>query len=374
MQVQDTSFLKNEIMRLKKEKDVVILAHNYEIPDVQDVADFTGDSLGLSRLAATVPQKTILFCGVHFMAETASIISPEKRVLLPSLEAGCSLSDSITVEELRNWKKQHPNAISVGYVNTTAEIKSELDFCCTSSNAVNVVKSIPADKEILFLPDMFLGSYVAKMTGRKNIHIWAGECHVHAGITPEDVTKKLQSMKDAEFVIHPECSCTTPMMYDVADGTKNVGDIITSNNLIDAIGTFSTRITLVYSQAHPDGQQKACKDVYNDDIRGKMSVIIDDLEKKLSALNNESVASFEDRGQYISQLFFGTSKSARKYLQQNWLINATNKAFINSAKVSGINPNAVAYGTAMAEQHMRNQFFISGILAKEYLPKVFQIP
>ena len=200
MLVQDTSFLKNEIMRLKKEKDVVILAHNYEIPDVQDIADFTGDSLGLSRLAATVPQKTILFCGVHFMAETASIISPEKRVLLPSLEAGCSLSDSITVEELRNWKKQHPNAISVGYVNTTAEIKSELDYCCTSSNAVNVVKAIPEDKEILFLPDMFLGSYVAKMTGRKNMHIWAGECHVHAGITPEDVTKKLKSMKDAEFV------------------------------------------------------------------------------------------------------------------------------------------------------------------------------
>ena len=191
MLVQDTSFLKNEIMRLKKEKDVVILAHNYEIPDVQDVADFTGDSLGLSKLAATVHQKTILFCGVHFMAETAAIISPDKRVLLPALEAGCSLSDSITADELRNWKKQHPNAISVGYVNTTAEIKSELDYCCTSSNAVNVVNAIPKDKEILFLPDMFLGSYVAKMTGRKNMHIWAGECHVHAGITPEDVTKKL---------------------------------------------------------------------------------------------------------------------------------------------------------------------------------------
>ena len=219
MLVQDTSFLKNEIMRLKKEKNIVILAHNYEIPDVQDVADFTGDSLGLSRLAATVDQKTILFCGVHFMAETAAIISPEKKVLLPSLEAGCSLSDSITVDELRNWKNQHPNAISVGYVNTTAEIKSELDYCCTSSNAVNVVKSIPEDKEILFLPDMFLGSYVAKMTGRKNIHIWAGECHVHAGITPEDVTKKLDSMKDPELIIHPECGCTTPFMYDVADGS-----------------------------------------------------------------------------------------------------------------------------------------------------------
>ena len=218
MLVQETS-LKNEILRLKKEKDVVILAHNYQIPDVQDVADFTGDSLGLSRQAAKVSQKTILFCGVHFMAETAAIICPEKRVLIPDLQAGCSLSDSITVEELRNWKRQHPNAITVGYVNTTAEIKSELDYCCTSANAVNVVKAIPADKEILFLPDMFLGSYVAKVTGRKNMFIWAGECHVHAGIKPEDIAKKLDLMKDSEFLIHPECSCTTPMMYDVAAGS-----------------------------------------------------------------------------------------------------------------------------------------------------------
>ena len=197
------------------------MAHNYQIPDVQDVADFTGDSLGLSRQAAKAKQKIILFCGVKFMAETAAIISPEKTVLLPDLEAGCSLSDSITVDELRNWKKQHPDAIVLGYVNTTAEIKAELDYCCTSSNAVNVVNAIPEDKEILFLPDMFLGSYVAKMTGRKNMYIWAGECHVHAGITPEDITKKLDSMKDAEFVIHPECGCTTPFMYDVADGSFN---------------------------------------------------------------------------------------------------------------------------------------------------------
>ena len=218
MLVQETS-LKNEILRLKKEKDIVILAHNYQIPDVQDIADFTGDSLGLSRQAAKVSQKTILFCGVHFMAETAAIICPEKRVLIPDLQAGCSLSDSITVEELRNWKKQHPDAITVGYVNTTAEIKSELDYCCTSANAVNVVKAIPDYKEILFLPDMFLGSYVAKVTGRKNMFIWAGECHVHAGIKPEDIAKKLDLMKDSEFLIHPECSCTTPMMYDVASGS-----------------------------------------------------------------------------------------------------------------------------------------------------------
>ena len=140
-------------------------------------------------------------------------------MLIPDLQAGCSLSDSITVEELRNWKIQHPDAITVGYVNTTAEIKSELDYCCTSANAVNVVKAIPYDKEILFLPDMFLGSYVAKVTGRKNMFIWAGECHVHAGITPEDIAKKLDSMQDSEFLIHPECSCTTPMMYDVASGS-----------------------------------------------------------------------------------------------------------------------------------------------------------
>jgi quinolinate synthase len=219
MLVQDTSKLKEDILRLKKEKDIVILAHNYQIPGIQDVADFTGDSLGLSRQAAKVDQKTILFCGVHFMAETAAIISPHKKVLVPDLEAGCSLSDSITLDELKNWKKQHPSAIAVGYVNTTAEIKSELDYCCTSSNAINVVNAIPENKEILFLPDMFLGSYVAKMTGRKNMHIWAGECHVHAGITPEDITKKLDTMKDAEFVIHPECSCTTPMLYDLASGS-----------------------------------------------------------------------------------------------------------------------------------------------------------
>lgn len=221
MLVQQASDLKEEILKLKKQKNVVLLAHNYQVPDVQDVADFVGDSLGLARQAAKTKHKTILFCGVHFMAETAAIICPDKKVLIPDTEAGCSLSDSITVNDLKNWKKEHPNAIAVGYVNTTAEIKAELDYCCTSSNAVNVVKAIPEDKEILFLPDMFLGSYVAKMTGRKNMYIWAGECHVHAGIKPEDVMKKIDSLKEAEFVIHPECSCTTPMLYDVASGSYN---------------------------------------------------------------------------------------------------------------------------------------------------------
>ena len=199
----------------------MILAHNYQVPEVQDVADFIGDSLGLARQAAKTPHKTILFCGVHFMAETAVIISPKKKVLIPDLEAGCSLSDSITVDDLREWKKQHPSAIAVGYVNTTADIKAELDYCCTSSNAVSVVNAIPEDKEILFLPDMFLGAYISKMTGRKNMLIWAGECHVHAGIKPEDVQQKLDSMTNAEFIVHPECSCTTPYLYDVAAGSYN---------------------------------------------------------------------------------------------------------------------------------------------------------
>lgn len=213
--------LQKEVLRLKKEKDVVILSHNYQVPEVQDIADFVGDSLSLARQAAKTNNKTILFCGVHFMAETAAIICPQKKVLIPDLNAGCSLSDSITVDDLKQWKKQHPRAITVGYVNTTADIKAELDYCCTSSNAVNVVKAIPKDKEILFLPDMFLGSYVSKMTGRKNMLIWAGECHVHAGISPESVQKKLDSMANAEFIVHPECSCTTPMLYDIASGNYN---------------------------------------------------------------------------------------------------------------------------------------------------------
>lgn len=213
--------LKDEILRLKKEKDVIILAHNYQLPEVQDIADYVGDSLGLARTASKAKQSTILFCGVHFMAETAAIESPDKTVLIPDLNAGCSLSDTITAEQLREWKNEHPNAVAVGYVNTTAEVKAELDYCCTSSNAVKIVNSIPKDKEILFLPDMFLGSYVANVTGRDNMYIWAGECHVHAGIHSQDVKKKLDQFADSEFVVHPECSCTSSVMYDVQRGDYN---------------------------------------------------------------------------------------------------------------------------------------------------------
>jgi quinolinate synthase len=250
MLVQQGTELKEEILKLKKQKDIVILAHNYQVPDVQDVADFVGDSLGLSRQAAKVDNKTILFCGVHFMAETAAIISPQKKVLIPDLEAGCSLSDSITVNDLRKWKKEHPDAISVGYVNTTAEIKAELDYCCTSSNAVNVIKAIPDDNEILFLPDMFLGSYVAKMTGRKNMYIWAGECHVHAGISSKDIQKKLDDLPNAEFLIHPECSCTTPMLYDVAAGdydNRNV-KILSTEGMMNHVKNSSAQQFVVATE------------------------------------------------------------------------------------------------------------------------------
>ena len=177
--MEDYSLIYDEIKRLKEEKNAVILAHNYQLPEVQDAADFTADSLALSQMAAKTEADIIVFCGVHFMAETASIISPKKKVLLPDLGAGCSLADTIDAGQLRDWKKEHPGAVVVSYVNTTAEVKAESDYCCTSSNAVKVVSAVPEDKEILFLPDMFLGAYAAKVTGRK-IHVWPGECHVHA--------------------------------------------------------------------------------------------------------------------------------------------------------------------------------------------------
>ncbi len=209
--------LQREILRLKEEKNAVILAHNYQVPEVQEVADFVGDSLYLSRKAKESDASLIVFCGVHFMAETAAILAPDKKVLIPDVEAGCSLADSITADDLRHWKQQYPDAVVVAYVNTTAEVKAESDYCCTSSNAVKVVESIPEDREILFLPDVFLGAYVAKVTGRK-IHIWPGECHVHAQIRLEDIDRLRTQYPDAEFLIHPECGCSTSCMYYAADG------------------------------------------------------------------------------------------------------------------------------------------------------------
>jgi quinolinate synthase len=213
--------MQDEVRALAGERNAVILAHNYQVPEVQDVAHFVGDSLGLSRQAAAADADVIAFCGVHFMAETASILSPDKTVLLPDLDAGCSLADSITADQLRAWKAEHPGAIVVMYVNTTAEVKAETDYCCTSSNAVRVVEHIRGehgdDVEILFGPDMWLGAYVERVTGRR-MHVWDGECHVHAGIRPADISAVRDAHPGAEFMIHPECGCTTQVMEYVAAG------------------------------------------------------------------------------------------------------------------------------------------------------------
>jgi quinolinate synthase len=218
---EDVPALQDEVRELARERDAVILAHNYQRPEVQDVADYVGDSLGLSRQGAATDATTVAFCGVHFMAETASILSPEKTVLIPDLDAGCSLADSITPDQLRAWQAKHPGAITVMYVNTTAEIKALTDYCVTSANAVPVVEHIlreyGADAEILFGPDMFLGAYVEKTIGRA-LHVWDGECHVHAGIRPSDIARTRAEHPGADFLIHPECGCSTAVMEYVAAG------------------------------------------------------------------------------------------------------------------------------------------------------------
>ncbi|GIL26182.1 quinolinate synthase NadA [Actinocatenispora comari] len=208
----------DEVRALARERDAVILAHNYQLPEIQDIADHTGDSLALSRLAAASEASTIVFCGVHFMAETAKILAPDKTVLIPDAAAGCSLADSITADQLRAWKAEHPGAVVVSYVNTTAEVKAETDICCTSSNAVDVVASIPADTEVLFCPDQFLGAHVKRLTGRDNMHIWAGECHVHAGINGDQLAERVAAVPGAELYIHPECGCATSALYLAGEG------------------------------------------------------------------------------------------------------------------------------------------------------------
>ncbi|HVF52222.1 MAG TPA: quinolinate synthase NadA [Actinomycetota bacterium] len=226
----------DEVRALAKQQDAVILAHNYQVPAIQDVAHHVGDSLELSRLAAEVDESTIVFCGVHFMAETAKILAPEKRVLIPDPKAGCSLASSITGEQLRAWKAEHPGAVAVFYVNTTAEVKAECDYCCTSANAVNVVRSIPEDKEILFGPDMFLGAHVERMTGRK-MHIWMGECHVHSGIQPDDIQRTMAANPDAELHIHPECGCSSSCMY-----LLSVGDLPADRTFVLGTGGMVRRM------------------------------------------------------------------------------------------------------------------------------------
>jgi len=206
-----TTILRDQVTALKKERNAVILAHNYQVGEVQDAADYVGDSLGLSQTAAKTTADIIVFCGVHFMAETASILCPTKKVLIPDLEAGCSMADMITADALKRWKAEHPGAVVVAYVNTSAAVKAESDYCCTSANAVRIVQAIPADKEILFIPDMYLGSYVRQMTGR-TIHLWPGYCGVHSAIPSNRIVELKKEYPKAEVLIHPECGCLTPQM------------------------------------------------------------------------------------------------------------------------------------------------------------------
>jgi len=243
-----------EVRALARERDAVILAHNYELPELQDLADYVGDSLGLSRAAAATSSSVIAFCGVHFMAETASVLSPEKTVLIPDRDAGCSLADSITAPQLREWKAAHPGALVVMYVNTSAEVKAETDYCCTSSNAVQVVEHIWSEhgrgQEILFGPDMWLGAFVEHETGltgdperRARFHVWDGECHVHAGIKPADIDAMRAEHPEAEFLIHPECGCSTQAMEYVAAGDVSG----------DGVHMLSTSGMLQHVEANPDG-------------------------------------------------------------------------------------------------------------------------
>lgn len=247
--------LSDEIRELAAQRNAVILAHNYQVPEIQDVAGILGDSLALSRAAASTDADAIVFCGVHFMAETASVLSPEKTVLIPDPDAGCSLSDSITADQLRAWKAKHPGAVVVMYVNTSAAVKAETDYCCTSSNAVQVCEHIWAEHgpetEILFGPDMWLGQFVARETGvaedperAARFHVWDGECHVHAGIRPDDIKRTREEHPDAEFLIHPECGCSTQAMEYVASG-----DIES-----EGVHMLSTSGMLRHVESNPEGE------------------------------------------------------------------------------------------------------------------------
>ena len=241
---------REQVRELAESRDAVILAHNYQRPEIQDIAHHTGDSLGLSRVAAEVDASTIVFCGVHFMAETAKILSYDKTVLIPDEKAGCSLAETITADQLRAWKAEHPGAVVVSYVNTTAAVKAETDICCTSSNAVDVVASIPEDQPILFCPDQFLGAHVQRITGRENMHIWLGECHVHAGINGAELKARVDAEPDAELFIHPECGCATSALYLASTGVVPEGrtKILSTSGMVTAARDTKARKVLVATE------------------------------------------------------------------------------------------------------------------------------
>ena len=226
LSAEEVAELHEEIRGLARTRHAVILAHNYQRPEVQDVADYVGDSLGLSREASATDADVIAFCGVHFMAETASILSPEKRVLLPDLRAGCSLADTITAEQVRHWKAEFPEYITIGYVNTTAEVKAELDYCCTSGNVLAIVDAIPEDRGILFLPDFFLGAHIKRKRPHRTVEVWLGECHVHKEINARTVNARRREHPEAEVLVHPECGCAGQLIYEAGLGDVDPDGIV----------------------------------------------------------------------------------------------------------------------------------------------------
>jgi quinolinate synthase len=238
----------SRIRQLAAQRDAVILAHNYQRPEVQDVADHVGDSLALARLAAESDASVIVVAGVYFMAETAKILLPRRTVLVPEPEAGCSLADSITADQLRAWKAEHPGAAVVAYVNTTAEVKAESDVCCTSANAAEIVNSIPAERDVLFLPDQFLGAHVRRVTGRRNLHIWMGECHVHAGISPDVLRARAAARPEAEIYVHPECGCGTSSLWATQDIPPERTRVLSTGGMLTAARATHAPAVLVATE------------------------------------------------------------------------------------------------------------------------------
>ncbi|NPA79577.1 MAG: quinolinate synthase NadA [Thermotogae bacterium] len=250
MSAEEIRSLQRKVLELKRRKDAYIIAHNYQLPEIQDVADYVGDSLGMAMEAKRTDHPLVVVCGVHFMAETAAILLPDRKVITPERYAGCSLADSITARQLAEWKREHPDAVVVAYVNTTAEVKALSDYTVTSSNAVDVINAIPEDREILFLPDMFLGMYVREITGRKNMYIWPGECHVHARVNPQDISRAARENPDAVMLVHPECGCSTNCLYLKAKGELDVD-----------IKIFSTGGMVRYVKEHPDNDYVVATEV-----------------------------------------------------------------------------------------------------------------
>ena len=280
------------INELREEKNALILSHNYQIPEIQDLADVVGDSLNLSLQALKSDKDLIVFCGVTFMAETASILAPNKKVVIPDLKAGCSLADTINVQQLHEWKDKHPNAVVVSYINTSAAIKAESDYCCTSSNAVKVVKEIPQNKEILFLPDLFLGAYIENMTGRK-MHIWPGECHVHAKLTANEINTMKNDLPDADFLVHPECGCVSNILYELSEGNiKNDNTkILSTDGMIKYANQSSAKEFVVATetgilhQLQKQNPEKKFHPVKDDAVCEYMKMIT--MEKLYRSINEE---------------------------------------------------------------------------------------